>query len=375
MSDTEPNPVVETSQSPSFQFSLRMLLLLFVILAATLAVFGALGLVIFAVELWFAVRLRRAEPVGCAAFFVIGLAFLFLAIWPAVQVARDAGRQSNCSNKLRQLAMTLQFYRDSRHPFPPAYSVDNLGKPLLSWRVQTLPFYERGSLFKLFKFSEPWNGPTNKPLSTTQLSEFICPGDPESYQSGLAQTNYLAVVGSNAAWNSDKPRSDAEFHGEESNTIMLVEVANSGINWAEPRDLSVDALGDVDGKVPAIVPSSEHKEFAESSFFFCAHKFNSVNVAMVDGRLESLWLGGLSRDELRKVLQIGGCGPDVKSKLSEAPPRRLNWPNIAALAVWMLSVGTLLSCSARCYRYRRLSADVAVHHVLDGSTEDGIKDR
>jgi hypothetical protein len=27
--------------------------------------------------------------------------------------------------------------------------------------------------------------------------------------------------------------------------------------------------------------------------------------------------------------------------------RRLNWPNIAALAVWLLSVGLLLTCAVR----------------------------
>ena len=29
------------------------------------------------------------------------------------------------------------------------------------------------------------------------------------------------------------------------------------------------------------------------------------------------------------------------------PERHLNWPNIAALAVWLLSVGTLLTCAVR----------------------------
>ena len=29
------------------------------------------------------------------------------------------------------------------------------------------------------------------------------------------------------------------------------------------------------------------------------------------------------------------------------PDRSVNWPNIAALAVWLLSVGTLLTCAVR----------------------------
>jgi hypothetical protein len=66
---------------------------------------------------------------------------------------------------------------------------------------------------------------------------------------------------------------------------------------------------------------------------------------MADGSLHSLCFNRLSREELRKVLQIGGCGPEVIRDLNHRPPRRLNWPNIAALAVWLLSVGTLLTCA------------------------------
>ena len=53
--------------------------------------------------------------------------------------------------------------------------------------------------------------------------------------------SYVAVVGPNAAWAGDKPRKLADFGDDPSGTIMLVEAVNAGIDWAEPRDFSLDA--------------------------------------------------------------------------------------------------------------------------------------
>jgi hypothetical protein len=54
-------------------------------------------------------------------------------------------------------------------------------------------------------------------------------------------------------------------------------------------------------------------------------------------------IGSRSREDLQKLFQIGGFDDE---ELGD-PPRHLNWPNIAALAVWLLSVGTLLTRAVR----------------------------
>ena len=133
---------------------------------------------------------------------------------------------------------------------------------------------------------------------------------------------------------------------------MLVEVADSGIVWTEPRDLSLDSLATADGKSPALTVSSNHGRRQE--FFFIYDRGVGVNVAMADGNWLYLPLGGLSSD-LREILQIGGFS---FAKLDDDgvgfdERRRPNWPNIAALAVWILSVGTLLTKAVR--SRRRLS--------------------
>ena len=128
-----------------------------------------------------------------------------------------------------------------------------------------------------------------------------------------------------------------DFGKDASRTIMLVEVTKSGIAWAEPRDFSLDTLGTAGGTSSTLALKSD--DGGREDFFFTYDCGSGMNVAMADGSVRYVWLGNRSPDDLRKLLQIGG----FTDKESEETGRRLNWPNIAALAVWLLSVGTLLT--------------------------------
>ncbi len=169
---------------------------------------------------------------------------------------------------------------------------------------------------------------------------YACPSDHSACAAGAIQTSYVAVVGPQAAWAGEKSRKLTDFRRTR-NTIMVVEVANSGIPWSEPRDLSLDTLGAAEDKSPALALSSKHGRRKE--FFFTYDYGSGVNVAMADGSVHFLRIGNRSPDDLRKLLQIGG----FKDEETGDPARHPNWPNIAALAVWLLSVGTLLTCAVR----------------------------
>ena len=60
MNDPEPQPA-RTAARPPFQFSLRTLLLLFVVLGSSLAVFGAWGIVVFALVVGLAIYVHQVE--------------------------------------------------------------------------------------------------------------------------------------------------------------------------------------------------------------------------------------------------------------------------------------------------------------------------
>ena len=248
------------------------------------------------------------------------------------------GRRVACSNNLKDIALALHDYHRANGCFPPAYIADKTGKPMHSWRVLILPYLDRNDLYKAYDFTEPWDGPKNKRLLAKCPQIYLCPSDPPASISVRTPTSYVAVVGPRAAWEGEKPRKLGDFPGETSNTIMLVEVADPHIPWTEPRDLSLDTLGVTDAKSPPLVVSSYHGQREE--FFFTYDRATGINVALADYGVRCWWLGNRSTEDLRKLLQIGG----FTDKESEETERHLNWPNIAALAVWLLPVGTLLTC-------------------------------
>ena len=108
------------------------------------------------------------------------------------------------------------------------------------------PYLDNSPLAHRFHWDEPWDGSNNGPISATAVFEYHCPSDA---MRPTTSTNYVAVIGPNTAWPNARRRSNLRVQGPLSKTILLVEVADSGINWAEPRDLSVaQAIAGVNGK-------------------------------------------------------------------------------------------------------------------------------
>ncbi len=73
---------------------------------------------------------------------------------------------------------------------------------------------------------------------------------------------------------------------------------------------------------------------------------------MADGSVQNLVTAGRSNEELRKILEIGGCTNDV---LEDAVynARQLSWPNIDALVVWILSELMLMAHAVKNWPARR----------------------
>jgi hypothetical protein len=142
MSDPEPKPTSPPPKRPRFQFSLRTLLLLFVVLGSSLAVFGAWAILVFALVLGLAICLHEAEPLWSwarLALVVIVLLGLAALLMPGIETHREASPRSQCANNMRLIASALQAYHQANGCFPPAYITDKSGKPMHSWRVLIRP--------------------------------------------------------------------------------------------------------------------------------------------------------------------------------------------------------------------------------------------
>ena len=355
MTEAEPQPAAPPPTQP-FQFSLRTLLLLFVVLGSSLAVFGAWGIAVFGLVVGVAIYLHEAEPLWSwarLALLVIVLLGLAALLVPEIETRREASPRSQCANSLYQIAEALQRYRQVNGSFPPAYIADKNGKPMHSWRVLILPYMDAENPYNKYDFNEPWNGPKNRNILYDLPFTYNCPCDHETNSPGGTETSYVAVVGPNAAWPGDKPRKldPGDFPGDPSHTVMLVEVTNSGISWTEPRDLSLNSLAAAGTKSDSLLVSSNHEP--SNSFFVSYPPHCEARVVMANGSVRTLFVEGLSTDRLHKLLEVGGCPQEA---FAAYEVRHLNWPNIAALAVWLLSVGTLLTGAVRSRRKRSVPA-------------------
>jgi prepilin-type processing-associated H-X9-DG protein len=133
----------------------------------------------------------------------------------------------------------LRYYEVSRKVFPPAYTVDASGRPLHSWRTLLLPYLEETSRYSQIRLGEPWNSPHNLPLTQVHFDWLHCAQDKSA---GDFDTSYVAIVGSGTIWDPARVHNVKSVRDGLSNTILLVEMQNSGIKWAEPRDLDLSNL-------------------------------------------------------------------------------------------------------------------------------------
>ena len=75
---------------------------------------------------------------------VIGVIVILIGLLlPTVRAAHEPARRSQCCNNLKQIALALHNYADEHGEFPPAYTVDEQGQPLHSWRTLILPYLEQ----------------------------------------------------------------------------------------------------------------------------------------------------------------------------------------------------------------------------------------
>ena len=174
---------------------------------------------------------------------ILTIAILFLlAAMLATMLPRvgspPAAKRTICLNQLRQIGFALEDYHAVHGRYPPVNVADETGKPLYSWRVLILPFLEQDNLYESFNLDEPWDSPTNKPLSEITVEDFRCP----SAKSKGNITCYVVATGPNTPWPVGKSLTRKELEDANPNTVWIFEVADSGIPWSKPQDLVLSEM-------------------------------------------------------------------------------------------------------------------------------------
>ncbi len=153
-----------------------------------------------------------------------------------MQAKRDTAAIETSRANLKQIGAAILAYHDDWQVLPPALIVDEQGRAHTSWRALILPYLDKEAA-KSYDASAAWDDPRNAAALARAPKVLQSPRDGEL--SNL--TSYVVVRGERTAF-PDFPISLAAVMRGTRNTVFVLEIRNSDIPWAEPRDLDLASL-------------------------------------------------------------------------------------------------------------------------------------
>lgn len=176
---------------------------------------------------------------------------------------RDAAGDAQSKNNLRQIVLALHNYHDVAKSFPPGCSTDQEGTPLLSWRVQILPYLGANQLYQQFHLDEPWDSAHNQTLIAQMPDVFRAPGSAAApgmtvYLGNASEKGVFAMPEQSQFGRTRAPQGMhlREIRDGTANTLALVEASDAmAVVWTQPGDFvpSTDdplrGLGAESGKI------------------------------------------------------------------------------------------------------------------------------
>jgi hypothetical protein len=177
------------------------------------------------------------------AYWIIGGCIVFLTIVILIaqavrKVQRTAHRMSH-ANDMHQVLLSLANMDSAYGHLPPAIYKDKAGKPLCSWRFLILPYIQSWMGSPAMDFSQSWYSEANKFWASMRVRVFSWEsfdGSPDQFD-----TNIVAITGPGTAFDDDHEISAEKIPGS---TIILVEIAHSGIHYMAPGDLPLDRVSE-----------------------------------------------------------------------------------------------------------------------------------
>ena len=144
-----------------------------------------------------------------------------------------------CFNNLKNIGLALELYHAEHGSFPPAYTVDENGRRLHSWRTLLLPYLDEARFYETIDLSKPWDDPVNAKAYKAHFRVFQCPSAdvPDNY------TTYLGLVGEMHAFQPTERRTKEDFTDGLDQTVMVIDVeAKDAVHWMSPHDTDGDYL-------------------------------------------------------------------------------------------------------------------------------------
>jgi prepilin-type N-terminal cleavage/methylation domain-containing protein len=224
---------------------------------------------------------------------IIGV--LVALLLPAVQMAREAARATQCKNNFKQLGLALHQYHDTHNVLPPGWLADEPeGEPGWGWATHLLPYLEQKNLEEgLIKRHLPIADSANQKARETVLPFMLCPSDPAPK---------LFTLGGGGGHDHDE---DAAHHHSVDEGVALFQIARSNY---------VGVFGTLEIEDNAIA--------GDGTFFFRSRtRFSQVtdglsNTIMIGERRAkrggSLWQGvvSLANEPMARIVGIADHPPN-----------------------------------------------------------------
>ena len=158
------------------------------------------------------------------------------------KATEDATWALNREN-LQRIGLALHNYHQANGHFPAAAITGKDGKPLLSWRVEILPFIEDPAgrwngedLPKQFHRDEPWDSPHNRTLLSRMPRIYASPRDRSA---DPTKTVYRGFAGPGAMFEADQGVKLEQVTDGPTRTLMVAEAAEP-VPWTKPEELKCD---------------------------------------------------------------------------------------------------------------------------------------
>src|SRR5438477_12100565 len=129
-------------------------------------------------------RIRRAFTLVELLVVIAIIGVLVALLLPAVQMAREAARRSQCSNNLKQLALAVTNFHDVHGTVPPTVA----RAPTNSWGTGwgfipfMLPYIEQQTLYDTINFNTSVTCNSMKQAHQAQIRSLACPSDPKAFK-------------------------------------------------------------------------------------------------------------------------------------------------------------------------------------------------
>lgn len=112
---------------------------------------------------------------------IVIIGVLIALALPAVQRARDAARQTQCVNNLRNISLALMQFDQTQRRLPASGQYyDPPGGPSgphHSWAVDVLPYLEQSNLFQQWHADRLLTDPSNTTFTRSSVPVYACPQD------------------------------------------------------------------------------------------------------------------------------------------------------------------------------------------------------